>query len=541
MASEAASPAARPIPRRTVKNSALIEEGRRPLLFAISLAGLLLLVATTIDLGRMSTGQSRLENVMHFGTARAYAGNWLEGLDRWMKESGQSDEVREAWAAARMADAERRARLIARRSMTTAERRMASMETKTEVASAAPQDTAGDGNEPETLPLSKQPPHSIEVALVLDTSRAVAGPRLAELKSTAARIIERVLEEHGSAGTARVALVPFAAAVNVGADAASQPWIDTTSASSEVDGGRSALGLFKSLGVPWAGCVAARAGDLDVLDTEPDTAKRATLFSPLFAPDEPDAVNSGGYPYANSYLRDSGGSCAGAGRTCTAQSKRGECLSFVASPLDPPMAQRRACKYDVARAVFAPGTGPNAGCTSAAIVPLTSDKARLLDTIASLSANGDANIAEGMMWGWRALSPEAPLTEGKPYGVPGHTKLVVIISPGLSSHTTAANHNRSVHGAYGYVSAGRLGTDDNASGLALRLDSRLAAACANAKAVGVKIATVDLRQAGESGLDSVLAQCASEPDLSVALSRYDGKSDAVKTLARLFPRSGRPG
>src|SRR5947209_10992012 len=51
--------------------------------------------------------------------------------------------------------------------------------------------------------------------------------------------------------------------------------------------------------------------------------------------------------------------------------------------------------------------------------------------INGLTANGDTNLHEGIMWGWRSLSPNAPLSDGKPYDTsanPTNQKVLVLMT-----------------------------------------------------------------------------------------------------------------
>jgi hypothetical protein len=70
-------------------------------------------------------------------------------------------------------------------------------------------------------------------------------------------------------------------------------------------------------------------------------------------------------------------------------------------------------QYDGAVSVSA--SGPNALCDSAPILPLTESKSAVHDAIGQMRAKGSTNMLEGLMWGWRVLSPEEPFTHGRPY------------------------------------------------------------------------------------------------------------------------------
>lgn len=53
----------------------------------------------------------------------------------------------------------------------------------------------------------------------------------------------------------------------------------------------------------------------------------------------------------------------------------------------------------------------NAWCARP-LTPLTEDRTTIVNEIAAFTANGNTYIADGVMWGLRVLSPQAPFTEG---------------------------------------------------------------------------------------------------------------------------------
>jgi len=332
-----------------------------------------------------------------------------------------------------------------------------------------------------------------EVALVLDTSGAMAGSRIAALRDAAGNLVDALFASGADAGVepVRVAVVPFAASVNVGAARDRRPWL----------AGADRLALFDGLaGVSWAGCVEARRPPYDTDDSPADPAVPASLFVPMFAPDEPDLPG-----FDNSYLADSSPACGLVDRRRT-------------TPDRAAVAEARLCKYrqaDLLPEGHRNGTvvGPNLNCTSAPLVPLTSDRAAVRGAIAGLGARGLANLAEGVMWGWRALSPGEPLAGSRPYGEPGNRKIVVLMSAGRNAYDAYANFNRSMYGAYGYAADGRLGTATDRASLVAAMNRKTLAACANAKAAGVLVYTVAFDVDDPATL-ALLSECASRPAMA---------------------------
>ncbi|RZA05522.1 MAG: hypothetical protein EOP02_39350, partial [Proteobacteria bacterium] len=115
----------------------------------------------------------------------------------------------------------------------------------------------------------------------------------------------------------KIGVVPFTEFVNVGTANKTANWMDQTGASSlsndnfdaddnetsAYSGAVNRFTLYDQLSnVTWKGCVEARKQPYDTTDELPVSAD--TLFTPEFAPDEPD---SGGY--ANDYLDDRPSAC----------------------------------------------------------------------------------------------------------------------------------------------------------------------------------------------------------------------------------------
>jgi hypothetical protein len=62
---------------------------------------------------------------------------------------------------------------------------------------------------------------------------------------------------------------------------------------------------------------------------------------------------------------------------------------------------------------------------------------------------------EGIMWGWRILSPAPPFTEGRPYDKKDNDKFLIVMTDGENWHQSRSNHNKSSYHAFGYASKGR--------------------------------------------------------------------------------------
>jgi hypothetical protein len=333
----------------------------------------------------------------------------------------------------------------------------------------------------------------------------------------------------------RIGVVPFAGSVNVGAQHRDSGWIDTEGLSpvhhENFAEPRSRLALFDQLGTPWRGCVEARPAPYDVTDAPGSSANPATLFVPMLAPDEPDSGNADGATYPNNYLNDFGGSCPVPEQICVKKNKSGACTEYGPAPLTPTIAQARMCKYE---GVSPPsGLGPNYNCTSAPLLDLTTYKEDVVSAINGMVANGFTNIGEGLMWGWRLLSPGAPFTQGRSWNDLHNQKVIVLMTDGENTYTRYANnHNWTFYGAFGYAAKGRLGATNSASAVVNQMNAKTRAACTNAKANGIIVYTIAFRLESNVSTRALLAECAT--DTSKAFTASDGAAlyNAFQAIGR---------
>jgi Flp pilus assembly protein TadG len=377
---------------------------------------------------------------------------------------------------------------------------------------------------------------TVEIALVLDNSGSMAGSYIADLRTAAENLVNVVFTGYESTDKVKVGVVPFAASVNVGADNIGAFWMDTTGVSpvhfENFAAPKTRFDLFSEMGVPWRGCVEVRPAPHDVTDSFPTSSTPESLFVPMFNPDEPDPANDGGDSYGNNYLPDYGGTCPPPPPTCLKVNSKGNCTTWSEPPvLTPANAQSRVCKYPGAVVNTSAG-GPNYLCDSAAIQPLTKDKGAAISLIKSMQAKGGTNIMEGVMWGWRVLSPGAPFTEGRPFEDDGNDKFLIVMTDGENWHQARSNHNKSSYHAFGYAAKGRLGTTYTTSALVSEMNARTLAACTNAKAAGVKIYTIAFRLEGNPTTTAMLANCASGPTQAFVASNGTALIQAFESIAR---------
>jgi len=384
-----------------------------------------------------------------------------------------------------------------------------------------------------------------EVVMVLDNSTSMRGDKLDALKDAATDLLNSLFALSASnpaPDPVRVGLVPFAASVNVGNGNAGAAWMDTTGLAvnaglnHDFDEGTpnttvftNRFDLFDAMTyVSWGGCVEARAYPYMVDDTTPTPATPATLFQPMFAPDEADDWGYG----ANDYVDDDGGTCVAnaeyttGGTTCkwwqywctptpgvTVPEGGDYC-----DPSDDLCAQERVCKYVGESGYYFDGLGegPNLNCTANALTPLTNNQAALQTAINAMNAPqspvGYTNIEEGVMWGWRVLSDNAPFTEGRPYGEAGNHKVLIVMTDGANTYVSQSNMNRSQYMAFNYITHGYLGTTStNNSTVVDAMNSRTIEACENVQGTGqITVYTIAFELEDEDA-EEILLNCASDP------------------------------
>src|SRR4051794_3883757 len=169
------------------------------------------------------------------------------------------------------------------------------------------------------------------------------------------------------------------------------------------------------------------------------------------------------------------------------------------APTDDQTLLTRVCKYKSAAITSTSTNGPNGMCLSQPLLRLTASKPTLVAKINGLTANGDTNLHEGFIWGWRSLSPNEPLSDGKPYDTSGSTtqKIIVLMTDGYNNWSAAANtwglSNYEAPGYYTLANGRMPPTDQNITTAAqsrAALDELTSQACTNAKAKGIIIYTV---------------------------------------------------
>jgi Flp pilus assembly protein TadG len=150
----------------------------------------------------------------------------------------------------------------------------------------------------------------------------------------------------------------------------------------------------------------------------------------------------------------------------------------------------RAQNYDTTNGTPVAGTTAtlfpaenNDYCPPVTLNGLSFDWPTLNSKVDTMTPNGSTNQTIGLAWGWQALTSTNPLNA--PAQDPTVQNVIVLLSDGLNTQDRFAGD----------------GSNQNAT-----VDARMALACANAKAAGVRIYTV-LVMSGDS---NVLQNCATD-------------------------------
>ena len=175
-----------------------------------------------------------------------------------------------------------------------------------------------------------------EVALALDNSGSMAGSKISALKTAASGLVDTLFaaaQNSQEMDPIKIAVVPFAASVNVGSHYADESWMDTANRIPNHADAQRAYGaplttnnftLFNSLktssgaAISWGGCVEARPMPYDVTDDAASTGAPSTMFVPMFAPDESD--NWTATTSTCTVANDCTFACADGGSSCSSSS-----------------------------------------------------------------------------------------------------------------------------------------------------------------------------------------------------------------------------
>jgi hypothetical protein len=393
---------------------------------------------------------------------------------------------------------------------------------------------------------------SLEIAVVLDNTGSMGAGGINALKRASHALVDAVDRGRSTGQDIRISLVPFVTAVNIKGEDYDPAWVDKdgqalyngwnfiddphrerrrngersdtlhggTDSTGSGDGtgqacanqgqGRPAIEmrerclaaqkyphhmyLFEQSRTHWKGCVEARPYPYNFTLEPPDPANPDTLFVPYFAPDEPgNRMNSGGNSatnFNNSWLDDE------------IEGSDQERLRSTVKYINP----SQKSINDAGPLTI----GPNRACPTP-IVPLSTDFSKVRTGIDAMNYwNGSGtNIAEGLAWGWRVLSPDAPYPGAAPFDEHGHQKIMVLMTDGRNvSYGARDRFTRSDYGAYNFLANGLIDGTSNQGVAERALNNWTSEMCTQMKEQGIEIFTVVYNETDAAVLD-LFRRCAS--------------------------------
>ena len=289
----------------------------------------------------------------------------------------------------------------------------------------------------------------LRLALVLDNTGSMKEDgKIDILKKATQELLKTLKSSSQRAGDIEVAIIPFANGVNVGTGNASASWVD------------------------WS----------------------------YYA-------QSGGSGYKDNYYRDdwSGGACQWS--TCwqsTGTWSKDDTTTNKSSWQGCVMDRDQS--YDVSNATPT-SSNPSTmfpalyetNCPTS-IMPLSYDWSALNDKVNAMVATGSTNQTIGLVWGWHALSPGAPLNATTP--PPNTEQAIVLLTDGKNTENRWTTNGP-------------------------KIDDRMEKVCDNVKSAGITVYTILVM----SGNSNLLKQCASDTSKYFALTTPEQMITAFKTIA----------
>ncbi len=314
--------------------------------------------------------------------------------------------------------------------------------------------------------------------------------------------------------------------------------------------------LFDALDTDWAGCVEMRPWPYHTTDTEPNDVNADTLFVPMFAPDEPDDIHRNeDDDYTNSYLDDylrayedpnpdedarltttrngvtnliTRHPETGRNKGSTGRQHRRQDWTMKYHP------DAKNSKFGDWRSSNYGYYGPNMGCSTDPITPLTDTVETVNTAISNMDAGGYTNVQAGISWGWRSLSNAEPFTAGRAYDTTENDKYIIVLTDGNNTYPSQSTDNNSEYTSWGYEKSDRVyeGIQSSVSDVTA-MDTHTQTTCDNIKAIydgdnepAYKIFTIAYDVSDGSSVKTLLEGCASEKS-DGSKYYYDVSGDAL--------------
>ena len=270
--------------------------------------------------------------------------------------------------------------------------------TESEVGAVAQASSAGDV--------------ATEIAFVLDTTDSMEGDRIATLKTATNTVIDEITRRTSRPELIKFGVVPFAQYVNVGMSNRTAPWIDVRSD-------------YQTPEVTTCDMQYEKIGEKDCRNV-----------SYPYQPAVPEGTcmrdgrrrKCGGKPAVNATTERVCDSVMSTTKknVCTKSGKDwvrwNGCVGSRNFPLN---------TIDGSYGTKIPGI-MNITCATP-LLDLTTNLSTVRSTINALTTDGETYIPAGLIWGWRMLSPGAPLAAAAPGGPGGARKYMILVTDGLNT------------------------------------------------------------------------------------------------------------
>ncbi len=331
----------------------------------------------------------------------------------------------------------------------------------------------------------------VEVALALDNTGSMGSSgKLTQLKVAAKNLISVLQASAKTAGDAKVAIIPFNTEVNVGTSYVSQTWLGWDDGVTTADNYWDALyGTCSKSGYNTrSACKAYFSCSISGKTSQSSCTSAGTCSIPGNNSKnscESDHVCSKPQYTSKKSCNNNGGNWLSGvwtpGVWSAATWTPANHNTWTGCVVD------RNQSNDVSDTTPTNAIAtkfPTTQCQTsvASMMPLNYNWSSLNAKIDQMIADGNTNVTMGLAWGFHALSPTTPLTEGVAYGTANLTKYLIILTDGDNTQ------NR--------------WTSDQ-----LLIDARTALACASIKAAGIKIYAVRVID----GNAALLKSCATDP------------------------------
>jgi Flp pilus assembly protein TadG len=257
----------------------------------------------------------------------------------------------------------------------------------------------------------------IEIAFVLDTTDSMAGDRIVTLKRATTDIVDEIIKKTQRPDLVKVGVVPFSQYVNVGLSRRAETWLDVAADYQKPTydhcwnhhdkiGEKNCRVVHHPAkpAVPPHKCM--RDGrERQCGGSAAQPARSETVCDPIYSPVPRRICEKRG----GEWVRWNG------------------CVGSRSYPLNTVDGQ-----YDTK----VPGIlGISCGTP---ILDLTTNLSSVKSTISGLNTNGQTYLPSGLIWGWRMLSPGAPLASSS--ASPSANKFMIIVTDGRN--TKSPNYPR---------------------------------------------------------------------------------------------------